>query len=83
MEGEKGHLTLPTIFGKHFRQTHLVEKEVYEFVATYGTHIITEMKLGSKFIYERTLEKKEVKDMESSGVDVSFMFHIKLAYTDH
>jgi hypothetical protein len=72
--GKEGHLTVTTIFGKHFRQTHLVEKEVYEFVATYGTHIITEMKLGSKFIYERTLEKKEVKDMESSGVDVSLYF---------
>ena len=49
-------------------------QEVYEFVKIYGTHIVTEMKLGSKFIYERTMKKTDVQDMTSQCVDVSIIF---------
>ena len=60
--------------GFDFSSGNDVVQEVYEFVKIYGTHIVTEMKLGSKFIYERTMKKTDVQDMTSQCVDVSIIF---------
>merc|ERR1719430_629744 len=55
-------------------------KEVVDFLAIYGTHIVTEMKLGAKFVIERTIQTQELTKIESRSTDVSASASVSGSY---
>ena len=44
-----------------------VTSDMLRFIDYYGTHIITQIKLGAKFQYNFTMTAKSWQDMEKNG----------------